>query len=464
MLNSGPLVILGIVVIVATAAAILVPYLRGKSDAVTAWNIVLLGGALFVGVGCLSVAYGDFHWPELQWFQPTKSDVQQYILGTIVFYLTMFVTYFIFSWPKRLSANFLNKWPPPTLAVLIFSLIIFGIIALATPFTRNVVFVGSLLINISHKALVFGVVFSFCHWYQNKRQLPFFFLFLGVFVIAALNAMVVFGGRRLLLSVAVAPLICMYWLHWRYSSPKKNLVRLGLATFLALAVTAFYSTFRHFDSKGDTQRTVSTTVQAMKGASAEKALKAVTNNAFFYFSQYCAHYSLLTIHLIDNEQVQVEPLHSVIYWVTYPVPRAIFPNKPEPLSLRLVSDVLRMPYRTNWGLGIVGTGYHEGGLAVIMLYALLIVLGCRLIDDALVRQPNNPFLLGILCTASPHLAALIRGEFSTLSTDIVESFVFAWGLGLLARFFYGTSRAGGPSGMSPQSRTHFGGHAPHAGR
>ncbi len=68
MQNSGPLVVLGIAILVLTAIVIIVPYMRGKSDILTAWNIVLLGGAVFMGVGSLAVAYGDFHWPELQWF------------------------------------------------------------------------------------------------------------------------------------------------------------------------------------------------------------------------------------------------------------------------------------------------------------------------------------------------------------------------------------------------------------
>src|SRR3990172_3417714 len=200
MQNSGPLVYLGIAIITLTAFTILVPFLRRRSDMFTAWNIVLLGGAMFMGVGSLAVAYGDFHWPELQWFQPTRSDVRQFIVGSVAFYATMFFAYFVSSWPKRICAQFLNNWPPLTLPVLGFSLIFFGIIAVASPLARQVVFLGSLLLNISHKALVFAVVFSFCHWYQNKRQLPLLLLFLGVLVLAALDSMVMFRGRRLLLS------------------------------------------------------------------------------------------------------------------------------------------------------------------------------------------------------------------------------------------------------------------------
>jgi hypothetical protein len=243
-------------------------------------------------------------------------------------------------------------------------------------------------------------------------------------------------------------------------------MRVSLAAFLALPIAAFYSTFRRFDMRagGPGERTFATTLHAMKEVSAKDAVSVVTRDAFFYFANYAVHYSLLTIHLVENGDVPVEPLHSLAFIATYPIPRALFPEKPQLLSTRLVKDVLRMPYITNWGLGIVGTGCHEGGVPVIMLYAIMIVLICRLVDDPLVRQPDNPFLLGMFCASAPHFAALIRGDFAVMTVEIAESFAFVWGLGLLARFFFGTAAVPGPPGTAPQAYYHMGGQARHAGR
>jgi hypothetical protein len=311
-----------------------------------------------------------------------------------------------------------------------------------------------LLLNISHKALVFSVVFSFCYWYRDKRNVGILAIFVAAFVLCALDAMVLFRGRRLLLSVAIAPAICMYWLHWRNLPPTRILIRIAIAAFLALAVAAFYSTFRRFDSRAgfSGERTFATTLQAMKDVSAKDTIGGVTADAYFYFANYAVHYSLLTIQLVENGTIPVEPLHSLAYLATYPIPRDVFPGKPQLLSSRIVTEVLRMPYHTNWGLGIVGTGHHEGGVAVIMLYGVVITLLCRFIDDPLVRQPDNPFLLGVLCTSAPHFTAMIRGDFAIMTSEILESFVFAWALGLLARFIFGTAPVLGAQGPAPQAR------------
>ena len=99
-----------------------------------------------------------------------------------------------------------------------------------------------------------------------------------------------------------------------------------------------------------------------------------------------------------------------------------------------------------------------------MLYAVIIVLLCRLVDDPLVRQPDNPFLLGMLIASAPHFAAIIRGEFANMTVEILESFAFVWGLSLLARFFFGTAPVPGPPRTALQAGRQLGGQPRHAGR
>jgi len=440
MQNSEPLVPLGIAIIALTFGLIVIPYLRGKCDVLTAWNLFLLGGVMFTGVGCLEVAYGVFHWPELQWFQPSKQDVSKFMLGTVCFYATLLFSYYKLKWPRRVAAVFFNKWPPQSTGSLYFFLGLFLCLMLMAFLFKNVPIANALFGNVSHKAAVFATVFSFSFWYRNKVNVAALGLFLGIFGYALLFAMVTFVGRRLLLSVAITPLICMYWLKWRYRSAKFNLVWLGFAAFLALGVAAFYSTIRHTNVMSSThERSFSSIVQDIKGTSLDKAIAQVSIDWMHYVAQYTTHYSLLTIHLIDGGQAEVEPLNTLAFLATYPVPRMLFPGKPAAYGARIVTDVLRLPYATNWGLGIVGHGYQEGGIPVIMLYAVLIVIMIRVLDDALVRQPSNVYLLGILCTASPHFVSLMRGDTCNMTAEICESFFFAWGLSLLGRFLIGTA-------------------------
>lgn len=436
MQNCDLLAPFGIAIILLTAGLIVIPYLRGKTDVVTAWNLFLVGGAMFVGVGSLEVVYGNWHWPELQWFQPTQKDVNQFLIGYVAFYATLLVTYYFAKWPRAIAAKCFRKPYPDSGGSTFFFLALFLGLMLCTFLFQNVPIANALFTNVGHKAAVFASVISFAFWFRNKLNVASLGLFLGVFCYAVLFAMVVFVGRRLLLSIVIAPLISVYWLKWRYGSPKLNLIYLGIAAFLALSVAAVYSTFRHAGMSHGQDRSFSAIVQRLQSANLASAMDQVTNDTLHYVAQYTSHYSLLTIHLINSGEVGVQPLNSLAFLATYPVPRMLFPKKPEPMGMRIVSQVLRLPYQTNWGLGMVGHGYQEGGIPVIMLYAVLIVVLIRMLDDSLVRTPNNVFLLGILSTSAPHFISLMRGDTMTMSAEILESYFFAWGCLVMGRFLF----------------------------
>ena len=442
MQNCEPLIPLGWAVLIVSAIAIVVPILRGRSDALTFWNIFLVGGINFIGIACFEVVYGTFHWEQLQWFQPTRKDVQIFVIGTILFYISIFSTYYLLGRPLQgFTSRFFNKWPPNSLTLTISIIAAAFAVSIASIAMTQVFFIGPLLLNISQKIIVFAVVFTFCHWFQNKRQIFFLALFVAVFAYFSLFSMVSFVGRRLLLSVVGAPVICIYWLKWRYTSPKNILAGLVVASLLTVCVAGFYSAFRHARTihGTDSHRTFSTVIDAMMSTGINDAVDYVTKNTLHFFSQYTGHYALLTIHLVETRDLEVEPLNSLKFLAAYPIPRAVWPGKPNVLGLRMVRDVLRLPVETNWGLGVVGHGWQEGGYAAIMLYGFLIVIVIRLMDDAMRRHPDNRFLLGALCAGAPHMLAWTRGDISVMTVEVLEAMAFAIALSWFCRFLHGTA-------------------------
>lgn len=443
MQNCEPLAILGWTVIVVSLFAIIVPILRGRSDALTFWNMFLLGGIIFIGIGFLEVVYGTFEWEELKWFQPSRKDVQILVLGTILFYVTIFSTYYLLDKPiQKFTGHFFNKWPASSLSVTLLMVGLMFAITVASLLTRGIIFVSPLLINVSQKVVVFAVVFTFCHWYQNKRQLPMLGLFLGVFCYCLLFTMVVYVGRRLMMSIVGVPLICMYWLKWRYATRKRIVLVMAATATIVFCTTVFYSTFRHARSihSADAKRSFSTVFDAMMSTGLDDVIQHITGNTLHFFSQYTMHYSLLTIHLVEAGDIPVEPLNTIKFVIAYPVPRAIWPNKPDALGQRIVRDILQLSVSTNWGLGFVAHSYQEGGYVVIVFYSILVVVLIRTLDDAMRRQPDNRFLLATFCAGAPHVLGLIRGDICTMTVEILEAFAFVWIVGLSFRFVFGTEK------------------------
>src|SRR5262245_27842110 len=107
---------------VVLGLVMLVPFWRGRSDALTAWNLLLLGSIIHIGFGSMEVYIHKMHWPELSWFEPNSHEIRWFFVGTTVFYASLLLFNFRFRLPNRLLHNRLAKWPELSPGLVIFVL------------------------------------------------------------------------------------------------------------------------------------------------------------------------------------------------------------------------------------------------------------------------------------------------------------------------------------------------------
>lgn len=404
--------------------------------------MLLLGVLIYIGLGVLEVEYEDLHWQELAWFSPSRALKQQYVLGASVFLGALVFFYYFFKFPQKFASRRLAKWPPLSTNFVYAFLIASGVLMVMVAAGPRIPVLSAVLVNVSHKVCVFAAVFAFVHWWRTKSLFALF-LFIGVFASSAMFSMIVFSGRRLLLSVMCVPVVCYYWQVLRYKSPMSNVMKVAAIAGVLLIVSTSYSAIRHFN-KGvqaqETERTVTTVLNQIQKLKWQSVISPLRKNILHYGAQYCGYYSLLTLRYIDDRQLELEPLQSLKWIAAYPVPRQFWSDKPQTIGIRIVT-VSDIPGKTNWGIGIVGHGFLEGGYAVLVLYAALIVLTVRIIDTPLKCDPGNPFLMGVLCTAAPHVICWVRGDIAILWIEIIETLLFAIALGIVGRIIFGRDRS-----------------------
>jgi hypothetical protein len=439
MYNCETLAWYGGLVLLVTGCFILVPYLRSKADLISARNFLLLGIAIFVGLGGFEAALSPMRFPGLEWFQPTNLEVNWFLAATTVFLVVLLTTYYVDPFSRKIAARAFNMWPPITTGTL---LLVFGIcivcVALSTvPALLRMTFVGPFLTKVSHKSLVFACVFSFVLWYRQKLNIGWLMLFIVVLSAMCVSAMVYSTGRRLLLSVLVGPVLVVYFAHARHWRPSKGVIVVAVAALALFFVNLMYSSMRHFRAEERTTRTVLEQVKAIRSSG---WLERFTRDRLFHFSQQAVHYALLTQRFVDEGRLTPRPLNTLAILVTYPIPRNVWPNKPQILGITITHDVIRWS-TTNWGCGISGQAIYEGGLLPAALYAYLVVYMIRLFDDPLRRQPTNPFLVAMLASAAPHLMGWARGDLGIMTLNCIECFFFTIALAWIARAFFGTERA-----------------------
>jgi hypothetical protein len=441
MENSDPLVVFGIALICVMGALVLVPYMRRKSDLLTAWNVLLIGIAMFAGFGGLEVKYGEFTWPKLQWFQPSRHEVQYYIFATTAFVAALVLCHYYDPIGKALTRRALQKWPPLSTALCMAVLLFCGVCVGGSFAATHFAAFGQYFANIGQKAAIMAVVFSFMMWYQRPTNVILLGLFLGVFAIASVYSMLVFVGRRLLLSVFLGPVLYVYWNRVRQWKPWQGLLAVVVAGLLVTVVGIAYSSFR-FYSRGHfvEERTAKTVLDQVKKLRGEGISQLFLSNKLHYISQWSAHYALLLTHLVDDGAIEPRPLNTLRFLVALPIPRKLWEDKPEVIGLTLVRDWMQ-DQSTNWGVGIAGHGAYEGGIPALALYAFLLSILMNYIDAPMRAQPTNPFLISTLASAVPHVMGIPRGDFGIMTANVIECILFTILVGFVARFLFGTDRS-----------------------
>jgi hypothetical protein len=431
----------GYLVIAIMAGFVLIPHLRGKSDLLTAWNILLVGCAIFTGLGCLSAAYREFYWQQL-FFRPTPELVSWYLKYSAAFYIALFITYYYNPVSVPLASRSLQKWPAFSLPLVLYVLAIsFMIIMAAFAVGNRAGFIGPIARNLAHKAAVFSTVFAFALWYRDKRNAAYLALFLSVLVVASLYAMWVFVGRRLLLGVALGPIVYAYWVTVRYWRTRAIIAMMGAAAVAIFMIGSAYATFRHFSyGVRGRERSIGNIVQQVRTLDV-RGLIQTSFGQVLNLPQQNVQYSMLVRRSIEQHVTAPKPLNTLALIVTYPIPRAFWAGKPRTIGDLMPKVVLRLGRRgLNWGVGPPGHGAFEGGIPALVLYAALVSFGIRFLDEPLKRQPSNPFLIAILASAAPHILGFARGDFFIMSIETIECFVFALFVGIGGRLLFGTER------------------------
>jgi hypothetical protein len=452
--NSDPLVWYGVLVIVIMGLFVVVPYLRGKSDLLTAWNVLLASIAMNTGVGCIEVRHGDWLWDRLQWFQPTAQEVQWCMVANTVFIITLIFFHYYNPVSRYVVSRSLNRWPPLNGLTYAYVLLVSAIVIGASLVMGHIAFISQVVSQLSHKAAVFAVVFSFMLWYRNRLNVIWLGFFTAVFLGASFFSIVVYVGRRLLLSMILGPILCVYWTSIRYWKARYCLAAIAGVAFVVLTASIAYNSFRFFQHGGKQERTAGNVLEHVKDLGQTDWSAHFFSNKLHYFSQSCVQFSLLAERFVGDGRMPPKPLNTLAFLIAIPIPHEWWDGKPETVGITMVRDVVG-DISTNWGIGVAGHGAYEGGVPALILYAFLLAFGIRFLDDPILAQPTNPFLIANFAAAAPHVLAFARGDFGIMSFEIMKCFAFTILLGWGGRFLFGTERGiqRGPTRLpTPQYR------------
>jgi len=415
-------------------ATVLASYLRKRQDLFTAWHMFLGGSALCVGFS------GIYMTSKPHLFDYSPKAYRLYYFGVMLFYITIYITYYFSKFPVRKAQRHFQTCPPLTSNSLLFVSFIALAISLSQLVLLQIPGLSQVLVRFGLLAPTFAVVFSFAAWFKNKSNPVFVLMVIAISVVAFYSAFSLGGGRRILYGTAFVFPLCFYWWKARYWKPTRVLVLLALLAVITVIGDRAYNNVRWYGVRNVK------TLDRKEGAQERwikfiDKLKNLDDFDFTRIGQQGTEHSFIAIQMYalkEGGAFEQAPLHSLKVLLTFPVPRTLWEGKPKNLGLTLPfeSGVLEPGTRTNWGTSIVGHGYHEG-VWVLVIYAVMLGLTLRYLDALLLQQPGNPFFLAFIATSSGHIIGWSRGDIASFTIWPICCFVLMILFRLLAQFALG---------------------------
>ncbi|MEM6334244.1 MAG: hypothetical protein AAF823_12980 [Planctomycetota bacterium] len=412
------LILQGYAVVLGLGAWMAYRYLTLKEDLVSPWFLFLGGCMCFLGMPSIFTGMGGplgHREPFSEWI------LFLFLLGILVFMVTLMATYYLFNYPAKLAQRAQLLWPSPSIGTLLVALVLcFGMYAfflrpLPIPFVSHVLGISGAF------GPIIAVSLAVVAWNNDKANPFLIAIAIGTLGLALICSVASGSGRRQLVAVLLTVPIMLYWLRWRYQNPQWTAVRFVALGLAGLVVISAYSGLRH-GTRGEVG--FGTGLNRITAISSSIASGNIGDGANV-FAADTTETSLLAIWMYGhNRPFPHQPFHTLYFIAANPIPRVFWEEKPKGLGYLLPQEHYELEGSSaTLGPGVVGHAFHEGGLHMCIFYGALFAIILRFGSEWIRLEPGNPYLLGIFAAASSNILTIPRGDMGTMTMQVLSSAV-----------------------------------------
>ncbi|MEX2217382.1 MAG: hypothetical protein WD749_01370 [Phycisphaerales bacterium] len=381
-------------------------------DALSWRNLFALGFAYYIGISALGISRGVIVGPA-----GNIGSGANLMAVTLIVFLVLF---YLGAWWGRRRAGLVKLVPRVELpltgaAVLgtVAMLLSFSLVLALVPIQTYAL--GAMLM---FRGPVAAAAVGLATYYLIVRRFnPLAWAVFGT-VLALTVVITVVGtpGRRAVLSVLFIIPWVWYFASWRYRNRLANYARLGVGTAMGVAMILIYTPLRHQGlGVGGHAATFETRSQQLIGI-AQDPLKHLDLEYLGEFVYSDAGPNSLFIIESYPASYAHRPLAAAYWMVVNPIPRVLWPEKPEALGIVLQRQ---MRADANLGPGIIGHGWFEGGMLGVAAYALFFGVFTGVMDRALAQRAWNPFFVVIAGSHLGNVFGLARGDTGLFFLEIL---------------------------------------------
>jgi hypothetical protein len=246
-------------------------------------------------------------------------------------------------------------------------------------------------------------------------------IFLSTVGLSVLIATVGGIGRRDVLGVLIAVPWMWYWASLRYRRARSIAIFVGAGAVAGALFIVLFTTVRFKGVEGATHRpSFGDRIGHLSGVLTDPKVSSRAVEEMLYTDT-----ANITMFIMDNypENYPYTPGHMLKWILVNPIPRAIYPNKPEALGF-VLSRQMRVV--ANLGPGVIGQGWSEGGALGVLALALFLGVIYGTVDRSLVERAHNPYGVALLAAGSGNVLAMSRGDVGLFCLQAGVAVVGAW--------------------------------------
>lgn len=418
--------ILSVATIVFLLAQMLIDHLRHKVDLLSTRNIFYLGLINFQFFPIATSLAVDSYMRKLIPGNPGLAGM--IFVGMSWLFLLIFNIIYYRGWIGWGMARFIrSSFPVPspnTLMVLAVVFLILG--AVNRFFIMTIPLINTLGAIFSIGFLSAAAGCAIWAWLPRMWN-PIYAIPAAIVTLGSmLVSMHLSFGRRDLLSVVLA---CVWAGYWGFLRERGNFViftRLGGIGSVGVVLLALLSATR---GEGGELRSIGQIIAQMRPTEIVAGIQHMSS---------VQDSGPITLYLIDTrpKDFPYDPLHSLIYTVTQPIPRTMWEDKPNALGQDIVKQagVRGLARGFSYGPGLMGHIANDNPYLALPLYAAFFGVAICFLDRVCRLQMTNPFVIIPLGAGLGELMAIPRGELGLFVFRCLFMFLTAWfGMWAIAR-------------------------------
>ncbi len=360
---------------------------------------------------------------------------------------TLFIVIFLAAYGRGWGVRRLARRPTHARSATTAGLVGASIVCLVAGFVSRdligttVPVLGVLTFQLASGMYVAAAGYAAWAWFENPRRITTGLWLLSIVILVSAAFLSVEWSRRGIISVFIGVAWVGYFVTWRYLPRARLVTWITVVMLVGMVPVILQSALRGAAQGGGGSQKSSSALGGLAGyvdalgrTSASDLVAPVMEIAA---AQFAGSNSMWLIEACPEVQPHM-PLHQLFYLSVHPIPRILWENKPTGLGreMVIVGGIQNVGNEHNLGPGIIGHCWVDYWWMAIPIYAGILGLAMRYLDERATFCATIPWVVIPLGAGTAHIFGIPRGETGLFAFNTIAAIVGAWFASAIAAYFF----------------------------